>query len=242
MVFIQLLIAHFVGDFLLQPNSWIKHKIAHKEKSIYLIIHCILHGMLSFLWVFDTKFIPYAFAIIVLHFIIDVSKLRFQTPKSARLWFFLDQFFHLIVLAAVTYFYSQINLNEIFINYKKLWIIILGIVFLSKPTSLIIKTLISIWTPEEADKSGHSLQSAGNYIGILERWFILCFILTGHFEAVGFLLGAKSIFRFGDLRMARDRKLTEYVLIGTLLSFGIAIGVSLLTQTLLQNFSVYFLD
>ncbi len=40
----------------------------------------------------------------------------------------------------------------------------------------------------------------------------------------GFLIAAKSIFRFGDLSKAKDRKLTEYILIGTLLSFGIAIA------------------
>jgi hypothetical protein len=43
-----------------------------------------------------------------------------------------------------------------------------------------------------------------------------------------FLLAAKSIFRFGDLKKVKDRKLTEYVLIGTLLSFGIAILVGLI--------------
>jgi hypothetical protein len=59
---------------------------------------------------------------------------------------------------------------------------------------------------------------------------VFCFILTGHFEAIGFLLAAKSIFRFGDLKEAKDRKLTEYVLIGTLLSFGIALLIGLLVQ------------
>ena len=42
-------------------------------------------------------------------------------------------------------------------------------------------------------------------------------------EGVGFLIAAKSVFRFGDLSKAKDRKLTEYILIGTLLSFGLAI-------------------
>ena len=78
------------------------------------------------------------------------------------------------------------------------------------------------------------MQNAGNYIGILERLFIFSFIITGHFEAIGFLLAAKSIFRFGDLKEAKDRKLTEYVLIGTLLSFGIALLVGLLVQFGLQ--------
>ena len=37
------------------------------------------------------------------------------------------------------------------------------------------------------------------------------------------MLAAKSIFRFGDLKENKDIRLTEYILIGTLLSFGIGI-------------------
>jgi hypothetical protein len=47
-------------------------------------------------------------------------------------------------------------------------------------------------------------------------------------------LAAKSIFRFGDLKESKDRKLTEYVLIGTLLSFGIAIAVGMITLKLIE--------
>jgi len=41
------------------------------------------------------------------------------------------------------------------------------------------------------------------------------------------LIAAKSIFRFSDLSRSKDRKLTEYVLIGTLLSYGLAIMIAL---------------
>ena len=47
-----------------------------------------------------------------------------------------------------------------------------------------------------------------------------------YWEGIGFLLAAKSVFRFGDLNNSKDRNLTEYVLIGTLLSFGIAIIIA----------------
>jgi hypothetical protein len=67
------------------------------------------------------------------------------------------------------------------------------------------------------------LQSAGQYIGIFERLLVFVFMITNEWQAVGFLLAAKSVFRFGNLQEAKDRKLTEYILIGTLLSFGIAI-------------------
>lgn len=56
-----------------------------------------------------------------------------------------------------------------------------------------------------------------------KRLFIFSFIILDYWEGIGFLLAAKSVFRFGDLSNAKDRNLTEYILIGTLLSFGIAI-------------------
>jgi hypothetical protein len=49
---------------------------------------------------------------------------------------------------------------------------------------------------------------------------------------VGFLITAKSVFRFGNLKESKDRQLTEYILIGTLLSFGIAIITGIIYTTL----------
>jgi hypothetical protein len=68
-----------------------------------------------------------------------------------------------------------------------------------------------------------SLPNAGKYIGIIERIFVLIFIVMEHWEGIGLLIAAKSVFRFNDLKESNSRKLTEYILIGTLLSFGFAI-------------------
>lgn len=92
---------------------------------------------------------------------------------------------------------------------------------------------MSNWSKSLNDNNDASLASAGKYIGILERLFIFTFILTGNWGAIGFLLAAKSVFRFGDLRESKDRKLTEYILIGTLLSFGIAVATAMLMLELL---------
>ena len=48
-------------------------------------------------------------------------------------------------------------------------------------------------------------------------------MLVGCMEGIGFLLTAKSVFRFGELTKAKEVKITEYVMIGTLSSFTIAI-------------------
>ena len=95
-------------------------------------------------------------------------------------------------------------------------------------SSVIIKIIITQWNPEGKKENDDSLAKAGRYIGILERLFVFIFVITNHWEAIGFLLAAKSVFRFGDLTSSKDRKLTEYILIGTLLSFGFAILLGVL--------------
>lgn len=228
-LFVKILLAHLIGDFILQPTKWVKDKEEKKEKSVYLYLHTLLHLLLVLLFVTKKDFIIYAIALAVSHGIIDLVKLKFQKKKTKRIWFSVDQILHLIVIIFIVIVYQNISIASYDLD-EKMWYFITGIVLLMNPTSLIIKNIISIWTPENKNKKDHSLQNAGNYIGILERLFIFCFILTNHFEAIGFLLAAKSIFRFGDLKEAKDRKLTEYVLIGTLLSFGIAILVGLVVN------------
>ncbi|OXA87248.1 DUF3307 domain-containing protein [Flavobacterium hercynium] len=231
-LFIKLLLAHLLGDFIWQPNSWVTDKEVKKHKSIYLYLHILLHGTLAAILVREIKFIPYAILIAVTHGAVDLVKLNFQKSKTKRTWFVVDQIAHVLILIGIVLLYENKAVSFSWIN-NQFWILLTGILLITKPTSIFIKTIISIWTPDNETSSDDSLASAGNYIGILERLFIFCFILIGHFEAIGFLLGAKSVFRFGDLKIAKDRKLTEYVLIGTLISFGIAIAVGLIVQALL---------
>jgi hypothetical protein len=163
------------------------------------------------------------------HGAIDFLKLYFQNTKTKRTWFLVDQGLHISIIVLITLLYTKQRIDFAAFD-TRFWIILTAFLFLTKPASIIIKNIISIWTPEDKTRSDDSLANAGNYIGILERLFVFYFIISGHFESIGFLLAAKSIFRFGDLKEAKDRKLTEYVLIGTLLSFGIALFTGILIQ------------
>lgn len=232
-LFIKLFLAHLLGDFIFQPNSWVADKELKKHQSIYLYLHVLLHVLFATILVGEIQFIPYAFFIAITHGFLDAIKLHFQTKKTKRSWFILDQIIHVLILVGITLLYQNKNIVHFWLI-DQFWIILTSVLFISKPTSILIKTIISIWNPESQNSShDNSLANAGNYIGILERLFVFCFILTGHFEAIGFLLAAKSIFRFGDLKEAKDRKLTEYVLIGTLLSFGLAILTGFIVKALL---------
>jgi hypothetical protein len=112
-----------------------------------------------------------------------------------------------------------------------------GYLLVLRPVSIVIKQILAPWSNAiEADKpaeeSETTLQAAGQNIGYLERVLVLTFILLNQFAAIGFLLAAKSVFRFGDLRHSEDKKLTEYVMLGTLTSFALTIAIGLLVSSL----------
>jgi uncharacterized membrane protein HdeD (DUF308 family) len=233
---LKLLMAHILGDFFLQPNSWVAEKEKKKLWSWKLYLHVVLHIALIFLVFFSFDVWQLALTIGLLHGIIDIIKLIFQRPKNKRIWFFVDQFLHVIAIVLVWQYYEKPSLNFEFLQQQTLWLYVIGALFLTSPAAIFIRIIIAKWIPQEKGslKMTASLQDAGKFIGILERLMIYLFICTHHFEAVGFLLAAKSIFRFGDLREAHDLKLTEYVLIGTLLSFGMALVVAMTIVSLVS--------
>lgn len=231
MVFIQLILAHLFGDFILQPNSWVAEKESKKLKSRYLYLHVLIHTILSFIFLWNTQLWWVAVLVGFSHFIIDAAKLSFQTAKSKKIWFFIDQALHIAVIAGVSFYFNEFNFD--FLKNQEILKIIMAALFLTTPASIFIKILLSSWTPVPETQNNiqtESLSSAGKYIGILERSLVFTFIVVNHWEGVGFMVAAKSVFRFSDLAQAKQRKLTEYVLIGTLLSFGMAVLTGILIK------------
>ncbi|WP_404985886.1 DUF3307 domain-containing protein [Chryseobacterium sp. M5] len=231
MIFIQLILAHLLGDFILQPNSWVADKENRKLKSSYLYFHVLIHTILSFIFLWDLKLWWVAVLVGISHFIIDACKLSFQKIQTKKRWFFIDQALHVAVIGGISLYFSEFNFE--FLKNQDFLKIIMAALFLTSPASIFIKLLLSSWTPvtgEENSVQSDSLSSAGKYIGILERLLVFTFIVVNHWEGVGFMIAAKSVFRFSDLAQAKQRKLTEYVLIGTLLSFGIAVLAGILIK------------
>jgi len=75
-----------------------------------------------------------------------------------------------------------------------------------------------------------SLGDAGKWIGIIERIIILSLVLHHQYALVGLLLTAKGLLRFNEPN--RQEVKTEYLLIGTLISFGLAALVGIITTQL----------
>ncbi|MFP7654665.1 MULTISPECIES: DUF3307 domain-containing protein [Chryseobacterium] len=231
MIFTKLILAHLLGDFILQPNSWVADKENRKLKSRYLYLHVLIHTALTFIFLWNLQLWWVAALVGISHFIIDAAKLIFQNIKTKKRWFFIDQVLHILVILGVSFYFKEFDVT-IFENQEFLKIV-MAVLFLTTPSSIIIKILLSSWTPVAEAQNNiqtESLTSAGKYIGILERLLVFIFILVNHWEGVGFMVAAKSVFRFSDLAQAKQRKLTEYVLVGTLLSFGMAVLTGILIK------------
>jgi hypothetical protein len=236
-LFACLLLAHIIADFYLQPHAWIMSKVKYKIRSIGLVKHICVHIILTALALFvggvplSTAFIIALLIIIITHYAIDVWKtyMGFTTK-----FFIIDQFSHLLVLLGVSLWLSGSNLStiQLFIENNvntSTFVLIIGYLLAYKPLSILIQLLLRPYLNqfENADQENTGLQTAGEYIGGLERFLVITFVLLGQFAGIGFLLAAKSVFRFGDMRRQTDRKLTEYIMLGTLLSFTFALIIGL---------------
>lgn len=243
-VLLKLILAHLIGDFGLQFKKWVDHKREYGIRSGYLYAHVIIHSIVTLFLLWpeiskDSLYLWIPLIILITHFIIDAGKLLLwkntnsqnfeQNTKYEQILFFTDQLFHLLVIFGIWFWIDEeaIGLISMLFTQQNL-LLLLCLFVLMQPAAIIIKILIAGWLPENESKEKKTLANAGKLIGILERLFVFGFVVSGNWSGIGFLLAAKSVFRFGDLKDKEGIKLTEYILIGTLLSFGLAMLVSLL--------------
>ena len=234
LILLQLLLAHILTDFVLQPTRLVKHKREKKAGSWFLYIHVFLAGLLTYLFLQQWDLWYVAIVISVSHFFIDLWKL--QHKNDTLKLFLIDQFWHILIIILV-WIYLIEGFSEIIPFIAKVFsspvtlAIIIGYLLVIFPAGFLIGKATKRWHNElQPNGESHSLEAAGRYIGIFERILVLTFILTNNFSAIGFLIAAKSILRFSDKTDASARKQTEYVLIGTLMSFAITILIGLLVR------------
>ncbi|MDE5791800.1 MAG: DUF3307 domain-containing protein [Muribaculaceae bacterium] len=234
---IQLISAHLFGDFIFQTDRLCKMKYSDNltTRLSGLTIHSGIQALLSYLFIAKWTLWSVPLSIFIFHFIIDFVKVRYGGKKLSS--FIIDQCAHYTVIVGIWWILifkgNYLNAFTTFLPFS-FWVIITSYIAVLSPTSILIKLFIEHegWIPNEATLQG--LPNAGKWIGFLERILIITFILTNNVGGIGFLLAAKSIFRFGELNHARDLKLTEYVLIGTLVSFTIAIVIGFGAQWLMS--------
>ena len=218
--FTALLLAHCLADFVAQTDWMVRHKtnpgvLALHGLHVFALTALLLGGSLAL-----------ALGIALVHLAIDAVK---QHLAEATLTAFLtDQAAHLATLAAAALLMPQAFATG-------LWpapgpetlsaaLILSGLILATLAGGPAVGLLMA---PYRIDAETQGLPNAGRTIGLLERALIFLMVMIGEPTGIGFLIAAKSILRFDTV--SQDRKVSEYVIIGTLASFAWALAVSYAT-------------
>lgn len=237
---LRLLIAHFLADFLFQTKTSINDRRKNTWSSKYLYFHATVYSSVLFIFSLSwTNWLWIIPAFLISHVLIDGIK---SSLKDSLMYFLADQLIHIFIIFLIWLAISPITLGEllqqlqpIFLSHKIL-LVALGYVLILWPSAHLLNCVLMSFQRNSIDLQAQEEQgliNAGFLIGCLERVLAYSFVLIGYWSAVGFLITAKSIFRFGEIKDPAQRKVAEYILIGTLCSFTIAIGLGYIVRLLM---------
>ena len=211
--------AHFISDFLLQPDSLVDKK----SNPFYLIIHAAIHAFVSYLLLQNWTEWLVPLLVFIIHLVIDyIKQIKTGGIDSAKVMV-IDQALHMAGLLLIVLFaYLTLPIiNFSGIGYKAIIILAAFSLIALGSGHLIGRYMKEIF--KENDMPAEGLKNGGKLIGQLERMLVLILILIGQPLGIGFLVAAKSILRFEESKV---QLIAEYAIIGTLLSFSLAIAFS----------------
>jgi len=226
----KLILSHLITDFILQPSSWVEERNRKHFASRKLYWHALVTAVLACIFI-GWQYWLVALTILITHFLIDGWKS--YRPQRIR-YFIIDQILHMVVIVGCWMVLFQ-NWNLLGELRRRLssdehgWIILAAFVFVTTPAGIMIGQLTGQWS-KKIDDPEETLANAGKWIGIAERVIVLIFVLLNQYSVIGLVIAAKSILRFSE--KDRPEVKTEYILIGTLLSIGIAILTGLFVKRL----------
>lgn len=231
-----LLAAHLVADFVLQ-DRWM---VANKRRLRVFALHIGIVAVTA--WLALASFHRAALLAVAViagtHALMDWIKLRRLGPG---LWSFaLDQAVHLSVIATVAAIWPGLWAGGAWgalpaaeqATVLAIATVLAGLIAAMRAGAVVLREAIRAlgW---ENEATAASLPGAGALIGQLERALILFFMLSAQPTGVALLVGAKAVLRIRN----DDRRHSEYVIVGTLLSFGWALGVAALAQAALARWA-----
>lgn len=227
-----LLCAHAMADFVLQTN-WM---IARKRNVGVMLLHGALVLLTAQIATGQVAALP-LLILALLHLLIDCVKTYGRFTGLAA--FLTDQAAHLAALAAIAFWapdlwitgqWPALLLEPVATALPHIFAVVAGAILAIRTGAFAIQFLMQGHALSD-NPGDDGLPGGGATIGYLERALIFLLVLAGQIAGIGFLVAAKSILRFGTI--SGDRKATEYVIIGTLFSFGWALLIALATQSLL---------
>lgn len=230
-------IAHIVADFFAQPECVSVKKRQNGFRSWHLYAHASIVFATSALATPSLGFVLWAGAIAVSHLATDAAKgaVERKTGRMSSAPFFADQILHLIVIWGAVSLYMRTGgavpacyHNGLFTTHDL--ILAAGFLLCLKPANVLIRVCLGTLPTVKESLRDEGLQRAGRWIGCIERAMAFVLVLLGQFTAIGFIIAAKSVLRYDKT----DK--TEYVLIGTLVSFAVAFALGVgITSGFFEN-------
>lgn len=235
---LTLLCAHFLADFPLQPD-WL---LERKNKIWVLIAHILIVTAMAALFL-GAIHLPILAIIAVTHLIADYIKVNHCEDTLET--FLFDQTIHIVVILAAAVLFPAAFAGGVWpampapatAFYLTGLTLLTGVIVSVTTGGILIAKILAplseqLNSTDESDATG-GLVNGGKYIGWLERALVFLLVSVGAPAGVGFLITAKSILRIGEVKDGADRKLAEYIIIGTFLSFGWALFIAYLTQSVI---------
>jgi len=244
LILVRLITAHLITEGLCQLPIPIWKPLKSSNKFILILCSWLLQGTAA--GVISYKFAgPRSSAwLIAIIFILRtaMNMLEYKYKKRESKAFFIAK--HSVYLLVNTVYWIWlvgINLADInnslccIISNARLWTVGLAYIILIWPAGSLIYMCTELWRKQLQKSDIKGLAKAGLWLGRLERILILTFVLLSKFDAIGFLITAKSIFRFSEITGPGGRKESEYILIGTMMSFVVALLVGIFATWLLTQ-------
>ena len=235
--------AHVLGDFFFQSDRMAQDK----QQLTVLGHHALTVAALSYLLcgAWRTWLIPVG--VFIAHAVVDAVKAR--VPRHDTTSFLLDQLAHAITIVIIAFGAARQNpsLSGVALwgeAYPKVLIVVAGVVLTVFAGGVLLGLFVDPLLTElkkavenkseQPSSESRGFEHGGRLIGRLERALIFLFVLSGQPASIGFLIAAKSVFRFGELKEHRHRMEAEYIIIGTLMSFGFGLLIAYVTASLLE--------
>ena len=215
---VALFLAHVLADYVFQ-SAWM---VEEKAKSETLFLH--------FLIVLVTAMVttgqladPWIYLLALTHVVIDSIKAK--VAKDGIAAYVVDQAAHLVTIGTIALLAPDLYTTGLWAS-APAWLahamlLAAGLIYTTRAGGFAVGKLMALFGDSPFTES---LERGGFWIGVLERGLIFL-LLIGHMPAgIGFLVAAKSVLRF---EATQDAKKAEWVIIGTLASFGWAIAITI---------------
>ncbi|MDF1577312.1 MAG: DUF3307 domain-containing protein [Desulfurivibrionaceae bacterium] len=235
--FLAIITAHLLGDFVLQ-TGWM---VARKKKFPVLFLHAAIVTLVSALLLGGWHW-PILSAIFFLHLTIDAIKVNLTDDSWPP--FIIDQCAHFLTLAGLAVLFADAAAGGLYpalfgeelLNwYFASLSLLAGVILIVPAGGILIGKLTSPFMAKLNDAELAGVRKGRRDLGWLERSLVMLLLLIKQPTGIIFLLIAKSVLGFGKIKDRGRRKVARYIIIGTTLSFGWALLVSVITQQSIQQ-------